>query len=155
MSQIYVDTINEKTTGNGVYIPGHVVQVVQSTATTSASTTGSSFVATNLSANITPSSSSSKIYIMVTGRLGNTSASGGADLAVFRDSTNLGITSGRLANQYFDRAGSNFNSAAFVYLDSPSTSSQITYEVRIRSGGSGSTASFDQAQIIVLMEIAG
>ena len=27
MSTLYVDTINEKTSGNGVQIPGHVVQV--------------------------------------------------------------------------------------------------------------------------------
>ena len=28
MSILKVDTINEKTSGNGVYIPGHVVQTV-------------------------------------------------------------------------------------------------------------------------------
>ena len=28
MSTLYVDTITEKTSGNGVQIPGHVVQVV-------------------------------------------------------------------------------------------------------------------------------
>ena len=31
MSTLYVDTITEKTSGNGVQIPGHVVQVVQRT----------------------------------------------------------------------------------------------------------------------------
>ena len=30
MSTLYVDTITEKTSGNGVQIPGHVVQVVSS-----------------------------------------------------------------------------------------------------------------------------
>ena len=29
MSTLFVDTINEKTSGNGIQIPGHVVQVVQ------------------------------------------------------------------------------------------------------------------------------
>ena len=148
-----------KITNDGVAISGlpagSVLQVVQATATAATSTTSTSYVATDLSANITPSSSSNKIYIMVSGRFGNTSAAGGANLTVFRDSTNLGIISGRLANQYIDRAGSNFNQMAFVYLDSPSSSSQITYEVRLTSGDAGSTASFDQAQVIVLMEIAG
>ena len=92
---------------------------------------------------------------MVSGRFQNNSSAGGADMTVYRDSTNLGITSSRLANQYFDRAGANYNQMAFVYLDSPSTTSQITYEVRIRSGSSSTTVSFDQAQVIVLMEIAG
>ena len=27
MSTLFVDTINEKTTNNGVYIPGHVINV--------------------------------------------------------------------------------------------------------------------------------
>ena len=31
MSILKVDTINEKTSGNGVAIPGHVIQVVQGT----------------------------------------------------------------------------------------------------------------------------
>ena len=134
---------------------GSVVQVVQSTATAGTTTTNTSYVATSLSANITPSSSSSKIYMMVCGRFQNNNNAGGADLTVFRDSTNLGITSSRLANQYIDRAGANYNQAAFFYLDSPSTSSQITYEVRIRSGSSSTTVQFDQSQMIVLMEIAG
>ena len=29
MSTLFVDTINEKTSGNGIAIPGHVVQVVK------------------------------------------------------------------------------------------------------------------------------
>ena len=33
MSTLFVDTINEKTSGNGIKIPGHVVQVVSTTNT--------------------------------------------------------------------------------------------------------------------------
>ena len=29
MSTLFVDTINEKTSGNGIEIPGHVIQVVR------------------------------------------------------------------------------------------------------------------------------
>ena len=36
MSTVYVDTINEKTSGNGVQIPGHVIQTVYVESTTSA-----------------------------------------------------------------------------------------------------------------------
>ena len=32
MSTLFVDTINEKTSGNGIAIPGHVVQVVHATS---------------------------------------------------------------------------------------------------------------------------
>ena len=36
MSTLYVDTITEKTVGNGVQIPGHVIQVVQGVYTANA-----------------------------------------------------------------------------------------------------------------------
>ena len=55
MSILKVDTINEKTTGNGVAITGHVVQVMQGTST-SYLTLGSNntYVDTGLTATITP-----------------------------------------------------------------------------------------------------
>ena len=43
MSILKVDTINEKTSGNGVAIPGHVVQTVTSTNTLFTSTTSSTY----------------------------------------------------------------------------------------------------------------
>ena len=33
MSTLFVDTINEKTSGNGIQIPGHPIQIVQTTLT--------------------------------------------------------------------------------------------------------------------------
>ena len=65
MSTLFVDTINEKTSGNGVAIPGHVIQFAHhkwSTASTSTSTSlsdvsGSSFTFTAKQAN-------SKLYIL-------------------------------------------------------------------------------------------
>ena len=39
MSTLYVDTITEKTSGNGVQIPGHVVQVQTRVANNGISTT--------------------------------------------------------------------------------------------------------------------
>ena len=65
MSTLFVDTINEKTTNNGVEIPGHVLQVQQTVFKDSFSTSiGPSFVeVTGLRCNITPKSTSSKILI--------------------------------------------------------------------------------------------
>ena len=66
MSILKVDTINEKTTGNGVAIAGHVVQiqnVIRNGA--SNSTTSTSFVDTGLSLNITPKFATSKILVIV------------------------------------------------------------------------------------------
>ena len=65
MSILKVDTINEKTSGNGVAIPGHVVQTVYNehitrTAYTSANTAHDLF-----SAIITPKSATSKILVSI------------------------------------------------------------------------------------------
>ena len=64
MSTLFVDTINEKTSGNGVQIPGHVVQVVNHSYTTNTSTTGGYADAGGSSFTITPTSATNKILIM-------------------------------------------------------------------------------------------
>jgi len=64
MSTLFVDTINEKTSGNGVEIPGHVVQVVQTYSTTIQSISGTAFTdLTSLTTTITPKQSGSKFLI--------------------------------------------------------------------------------------------
>ena len=72
MSILKVDTINEKTSGNGVHIAGHVIQVVASekTDTSSASTTVPTFTDTGLSCTITPKFNNSKILVHVNVGLG-------------------------------------------------------------------------------------
>ena len=58
MSILKVDTINEKTSGNGVAIPGHVIQVVRRDPTAAAITrfsgTSTSYANTGLAISITP-----------------------------------------------------------------------------------------------------
>ena len=68
MSTLYVDTINEKTTNNGVYVPGHVVQVVDSGAITGLVTNQTTtFTDTSVvDVSITPKFSDSKILLTVT-----------------------------------------------------------------------------------------
>ena len=65
MSILKVATINEKTSGNRVQIPGHVIQVVEgSMGDRLALNTGGNWTqVTNLTASITPSSTSSKILV--------------------------------------------------------------------------------------------
>ena len=43
MSILKVDTINEKTSGNGVAIPGHVIQVKQTVVTSTISSSAGLF----------------------------------------------------------------------------------------------------------------
>jgi hypothetical protein len=61
MSTLFVDTINEKTSGNGVQIPGHVVQVQYKNLTNTTFTTNSNSntAITNWYVDITPKYSDS------------------------------------------------------------------------------------------------
>ena len=65
MSILKVDTINEKTSGNGVVIPGHVVQVQETSALTSGNLeiSSSSLTATGIICSITPQKNDSIILI--------------------------------------------------------------------------------------------
>ena len=69
MSTLNVDNINEYTSGNGVEIPGHVVQVVSTDDHTVASYSLSGTSPQKLGSleiSITPKSTSSKIYLSAT-----------------------------------------------------------------------------------------
>ena len=126
MSILKVDTINEKTTGNGVQIAGHVVQVVNGASSTDATYSSSSYT-TIMQATITPKFISSKILIIYNFNStwkNNTTAEG--NWSIFRDSTNIAHVDG--ITPYNGTSTNNTaGSVAGTYLDSPSTSSAITY----------------------------
>jgi hypothetical protein len=159
MSTLYVDTINEKTSGNGVQIPGHVVQVKSvSTDVGSQSTTSTSYQeVTGINLSITPSSTSSKILVMVSGAHPYTDAGSGIIATIFRDGTDLagGATFGLMQN---------YNSAAVVhtgpysmnFLDAPATTSAVTYKIYFRSRGGQTVYGSEAGSLptITLMEIA-
>ena len=64
-SIINVDQIAEATSGNGVQIPGHVIQVVQGTSTTYTTLgTNNTYTDSGLTAAITPKFASSKVLIL-------------------------------------------------------------------------------------------
>ena len=63
MSTLYVDTINEKTSGNGVQIPGHVVQVVKRRTNGGAGTTSGTFADVGQYIDITPKFANSLILV--------------------------------------------------------------------------------------------
>jgi hypothetical protein len=153
-------------TGNGgtgatSFAPGKVLQVVNATNSTQITmSTGSYTWTDNISLAITPSSTSSKILIVGAQNL----AAGINDKYIngtfFRDSTNLGhyqfgISGGSLTvNGTFVSA--NWGAS---YLDSPSSSSQISYYMKGAaqsvSGGSMFINVNGSHANLTLMEIAG
>tara|TARA_R110000765_G_scaffold122036_1_gene218410 strand:+ start:193 stop:975 length:783 start_codon:yes stop_codon:yes gene_type:complete len=108
---------------------GKVLQVVSVNDNVERATTNTSYItAGSLSLNITPASSSSKIFLMVSsGRLFSDGPHG--TYSIYRDSTNLGNG----ANGFQDANDSQSRQIISTYLDSPSTSSQINYTVKFRT----------------------
>lgn len=134
---------------------GQVIQVLGATDLTQRSSASTSFVTASntLSVSITPSSASNKIAIFVSHYYYSETYS---YYTIFRDATNLGGSNGLgLGNGI---SGTLDNNVSYNFLDSPNTTSSITYQVYMRRGGaSGSSYMCGNnitAQIIV-MEIKG
>ena len=134
-------------------VGGKVLQVVQGTDTAETDTSSTSYVATGLSVNITPSSSSNKVLIIAMGMIDNDSSGTAPKVTLYRDSTNIGIADGLSRNYATVRL---IVPVTLSKLDTPNSTSQITYAVYIKSA-SGSQVRFGEStqQTIVAMEIAG
>ncbi len=139
---------------------GKVLQVVNATrAGSSVTTTSTSDVSWGATASITPTSSSSKIYVIASGgyflQAGNATEYG---IAIQRN----GVTIPTAGNDgLFGVYGAGLFGAPYVItiLDSPATTSSTTYLVvahNINSGTSGLTNGVRATQLneITLMEIA-
>jgi len=141
---------------------GKILQVVSATDGSTRTTTSTSFVtaSTTLTLNITPSATSSKILIMVAGvgQMGTT-AGFASYYTIFKGGSNIVGNEGMAVIGVGEHgAGYVFSSMDIKYIDSPSTTNAVTYDVRVRSengsnavigaGGSGATDS-----IIIAMEI--
>lgn len=120
---------------------GKVLQVIQDTVVGEVTTTSSSMQDTGLDVTITPATTGSKILIMATlGSPGknNGNVNNSLQLEIVRDGTRIyyGSDTGNFTNtnDYFYATPSTFN-----YLDSPSTTSAITYKVRFCNYVSGQT----------------
>ena len=157
MSTLFVDTINEKTSGNGIQIPGHVVQVVQSTYATETSTTSSSYSDTGLSASITPKSATSKILVMFSlgsSGVNNTAAEARGYFRLVRGSTELYVMDVR-SYDYGSSGSISFVAHGQAFLDSPSTASSVTYKIQQKSSTGTIRVSEGGNQIqMQLLEIA-
>jgi hypothetical protein len=159
MSTLYVDTITEKTSGNGVQIAdlvpaaGSVVQVVSATKTDTQSISGTTFTDV-LTATITPKFANSKIYIKCdlnfTGYNTSNSALGERYSAakLYRDATQiaLGDAAGSRAQVWFScnavnelNAGHTMFHSSGSFYDSPATISAITYKVKCGNTNSSYT----------------
>jgi hypothetical protein len=134
---------------------GGILQVVSSTAGGSGAITSTSLVSTSLTATITPSSTSSKIFVMVSGLGSITGTSNYMYFTLYRNGSNIGTG----AQPYFsDVSALNGYDAAmgFNYLDSPASTSALTYTVYTKvSAGTGYLGDGTITNTITLMEVSG
>lgn len=153
---------------------GQVLQVVSATIDTVSTTTSVTLTNTDVTAAITPSSSSSKILVQAS----VTSSTDGSEnnipaFGLRRDSTDIGLSTTASSSRKNaitgpGKAQDNFlGSCSMIHLDSPSTTSEVDYYVTF-AARSGYTTQINQtgndtdaaytwrgSSTITLMEIAG
>ena len=154
MSTLFVNKIQEETPNNGVAIAGHVIQTVNGSITNETQSTTSNLVDTGLQLSITPKFNTSKIFISVS-NMGIAYNTNYVRHKLLRGSTVICAAFAYNNNNYWMPV--NF---AMTFLDSPATTSSITYKTQFGASnngdirynysgdGTGSNAS------ITLMEIA-
>jgi hypothetical protein len=136
---------------------GSVLQVVNATYATATSFTSTSYITSNLTATITPTSATSKILIQVSLPCMADTTGGQLWATVFRGTvagTNL-ATNATGFGALYNTAGSIQSVISATILDNPATTSATTYTVGVKlSGGSGYFNNNSTTSTITLMEIA-
>ena len=150
----------------GVRVPGSVIQVTFTISTSHETIGSAAWTATNTLGVITPKSSTSKILVQITGTMRAYNTSGNDARGAWRiyksvaggSYSQVGIH--QMTHRAYDYGGSGrLDDIPFhmQYLDSPSTTSEITYKLygykeagsNIEVGPDG-----DDQQYVTLMEIA-
>ena len=139
---------------------GKCLQVVTGTTTTKVTNSTNTLADTGLTVNITPASSSNKVLIM--GTQANCfksvdSAATSMHLRLFRDSTEILEIANRIL--LTDTTLEQAQNASFHCLDSPSSTSEITYKTQFRNHADLASVSVQNEatgkSTIIAMEISG
>jgi hypothetical protein len=146
---------------SGFSVSGSIIQVVNSTTTTETNVSSTSFVATSLSCAIIPSSTSSRILIIVHGTVNTPGGSGSHSIPTLyvNNTTNLGdATFGMGDSASLAGGGLSFESFYSInYLHSPGTTSSTTYTVygRVYASGVSTFNLSGRISHMTLMEVVG
>ena len=121
--------LSASTTGEALHFgqTQKIKQITTGSTSTTVDTTSSTLVDTGLSATITPTSSDSKILVMVSQSF-TRFGSGTTVVSLHRGNTlfeHMGI--------FENSGGINGNNVGISYLDSPATTSAITYKTQFRN----------------------
>lgn len=135
---------------------GSVLQVVQGNYANTTSTTSTSYVDTGLSASITPTATSSKVLVIVEASISQISSGVSARFVIDRNGTKP-----QDPNFIQSFPVGDGTTLAFAYLDSPSSTSSLTYKIQMKNEAGGYTTIFGNESgsaytynTLTLMEIA-
>jgi hypothetical protein len=142
---------------------GSILQVVQNTNSTSTVASTTTYQDSSLSASITPSSSSSKILIIIS-QAGHVYSTTGANrwgsIRILRDATEIHEIEQALGGRGGLSGGDRSDSASIsvTFLDSPATTSSVTYKTQGKVNGTLCNYTFQvsgSTSVITLLEVAG
>ena len=133
LTKINNNTLSAVTTLPAAIATGKVLQVVNATYSTEVTSNSNTDVDTGLTASITPSSSSNKI--LIDARIsGCGKETNNTYLRIYLQKDNSNLILMDLGGGYTADSGANrIGTVATTYLDSPSTTSAITYKCVFRS----------------------
>ena len=148
--------ISSGTLGKARLPTGSVLQVVEGSTGTETFTTSSTYVSTNLSASITPTSTTSKILIIVSATIYVSSSAQNVNATVYRGGTDIAsaYSSGVL---FFGDGPTGWAKCATTILDSPASTSSLTYFLYLKASSAGTNVGANRnttRNSIILMEIA-
>lgn len=136
---------------------GAVLQVVQGLSTTQTSTTGGTYVASPITATITPKFATSKILILSTYYVRSSIQQVSIVQTFYRNST--AVESASYGINYWYTTATGFEATTSTsWLDSPATTSATTYTLyfkRADSAGTVYVGNTNNTSTIQLLEIAG
>lgn len=127
---------------NGLRGAFRILQVVQAAVTTQTSSTSSSWANTAVSASITPQSTSSKILAIVSGSAFSSSAGTETGVRLTRDQPSAPTVLSTVTAVY-NASGATVSGYNIVYLDSPASTSALTYRTQLARTAGGGT-SYDE-----------
>jgi len=161
MSTLFVDTINEKTSGNGISIPGHVVQVQyrKQANNTFTSTSSSMTDMTDWYVDITPKSASNLIIWQSTITLKLNDSDGYARFRIVDSNNSDAVwnTNTYMGSCGYYQATNGFMDEPLFHINTAGTTSamRLQLQFQINSGGTLSREwSGSDDRIIMAMEIA-
>ena len=138
---------------------GSVLQIVYAATNTAATSASGTYVDTNLSASITPKFSTSKVLVLVN-QVGLRKDNGNVENSIYLRLLRNGIEIGQFAalNMYSPAVSYLIGgSSSASILDSPGTTSALTYKTQMRNYVNAGTIGvqwYNDASTIILMEIA-